>query len=108
MATTKRERLPNRRLSETFDIESAGLWYTCMVGGFRDGRIAEIFLGNYKTNSSADTNARDSAIVCSIALQCGANLDTIRKALCRDSHGRPSGPLEVALDCIVGGKTTRF
>jgi hypothetical protein len=97
----KRERLPNRRLSETFDFECAGLRYTCTVGRFRDGRIAEIFLGNHKTNSSADTNARDSAIVASLALQHGADIEVIRNALCRDGHGRASGPLGSALDLLA-------
>jgi hypothetical protein len=46
-------------------------------------------------------NARDSAIVCSIAIQFGADVETIRKALCRDSHGRASGPLGAALDIIA-------
>ena len=77
--------------------------YTCTVGSFRDGRVAEIFLGNHKTNSSADTNARDSAIVASLALQYGADIETIRKALCRDSHGRASGPLGAALDRLADG-----
>jgi hypothetical protein len=55
-----------------------------------------------KNNSAADTAARDSAIVCSIALQCGADLETIRKALCRDSHGGASGVLGAALDHVAG------
>jgi hypothetical protein len=101
MVSVKRERLPNRRQSETFDFECGGLRYTCTVGRFRDGRIAEIFLGNHKSNSAADMNARDSAIVCSIALQCGADLETISNALCRDSHGRASGPLGTALDLLT-------
>lgn len=45
--------------------------------------------------------ARDAAICCSIALQFGADKETTRKALCRDSHGRPTGPLGVALDLIA-------
>jgi hypothetical protein len=60
-------------------------------------------MSNHKSNSAADTNARDSAIVCSIALQYGADLETIRRALCRDSHGNPSGPLGTALD-LIGGR----
>jgi hypothetical protein len=76
----------------------AGLRYTATVGRFSDGRLSEIFLSNCKSNSAADTNARDSAIVCSIALQCGADVDTIRRALSRDSHGQAIGPLGVALD----------
>ena len=52
-------------------------------------------------NSTADVNARDAAIACSLALQFGADVETIRKALCRDSHGRASGPLGAALDIIA-------
>jgi ribonucleoside-diphosphate reductase alpha chain len=100
-ATHLREGLPNRRLGETFELEVAGLRYTEAIGRFPDGRIGEIFLNNHKSNSAADTNARDGAIVCSIALQCGAEIETIRKALCRDSGGRPSGPLSAALDLLA-------
>jgi hypothetical protein len=99
---SRRERLPDRRLGETFNFECAGLRYTCTVGRFHDGRIAEIFLSNHKSASSADTNARDSAIVTSLALQHGVDLETIRRGLSRDSHGRASGPLGFALDYIAG------
>jgi hypothetical protein len=93
--------LPNRRMAETFSLECAGLSYICTIGRFADGRIAEIFLSNHKSNSAADTAARDAAIVCSLALQHGANIETIRKALCRDSQGRASGPLGAALDLLL-------
>jgi hypothetical protein len=76
-----RQCLPNRRLAETFELEIAGLRYTCTVGRFNDGRLAEVFLGNHQSNSAADTSARDSAIVFSIAVQCGVNPDVIRRAL---------------------------
>jgi hypothetical protein len=103
MVSIKRERLPDRRQSETFDFECGGLRYTCSFGRFRDGRIAEIFLSNHKSNSAADTAARDAAIVVSIALQFGANVETIRRALCRDSRGHASGPLGAALDELERG-----
>ena len=96
-----RLRLPNRRASETFTLECAGLRYTATVSRFDDGRIGELFLSNHKNNSSADTAARDAAITCSIALQFGADVETIRKALCRDSCGNASGPLGVALDVLA-------
>src|SRR5438105_4669201 len=75
IAKQHRERLPHRRLGETFELEVGGLRYTATIGRFPDGRIGEIFLSNHKNNSAADTNARDSAIVCSIALQYGADLE---------------------------------
>jgi hypothetical protein len=97
-----RQRLANRRASETFSIECAGLNYVVTVSHFDDGRIAEIFLSNHKAGSAADTAARDSAIVCSLALQHGTPIDVIRKALLRDAQGRPSSPLGCALDLIGG------
>jgi hypothetical protein len=98
---TTRLRLPNRRLAETFELEVAGLRYTCSVGRFANGEIAELFLSNHKSNSAADTAARDAAITFSIAVQHGADPAVIRRALCRDSQGRASGPLGMALDIIA-------
>jgi hypothetical protein len=98
---TSRARLPNRQLSETFELEVAGLKYTATISRHADGRLAELFLSNHKTNSAADVNARDAAITFSIAIQHGADPDVIRKALCRDSQGRASGPLAAALDILL-------
>ena len=97
-----RQRLPDRRASETFGLECAGLQYTATISRFAEGGLAEIFLTNHKSGSAADTAARDAAITCSIALQFGADVETIRKALCRDGHGQASGPLGAALDFIAG------
>jgi hypothetical protein len=98
---SERQRLPNRRPAETFRLEVGGLAYTCTVGRFPDGSIGELFLNNHKSNSTADTNARDAAITFSIAIQHGADPEAIRRALCRDSQGRPSGPLAAALDLLA-------
>ena len=97
-----RHRLPDRHASETFNPQCAGLSYVATISRFGDGRIGEIFLTNHKAGSAADTAARDAAIVCSIALQFGADIETIRRALCRDGSGKASGPLGAALDlCYV-------
>ena len=69
-------------------------------GRFPDGSIAELFLSNRKSNSAADTAARDAAITFSIAVQHGADAEAIRRALTRDSPGRALGPLGTALDCM--------
>lgn len=96
-----RIRLPNRRASETFGFEVAGLRYTCTISRFANGQISELFLWNHKTNSGADTAARDAAITFSIAVQHGADPETIRRALCRDARGNASSPLGGALDLIA-------
>ena len=99
--TTVRQRLPDRRCAETFELEVGALRYTATVGRFSDGSIGELFLSNHKNNSAADCNARDAAIVFSFAVQCGADPEAIRRALCRDSQGRASGPLAAALDVLL-------
>ncbi len=101
---TARERLDNRRLSENFTFELDGLRFTATVSRFADGRIAELFLNNHKAGNQSDTNARDAAILLSFALQYGADIQEIRKALCRDSTGRPLGPVAAALDLLGGGR----
>ena len=99
--TAPRTRLPNRRLAETFELEVSGLHYTCTVGRFPDGSVGDVFLQNHKPGSQSDFNARDSAIVCSLALQHGVALWAIRRALLRDLRGNPSTPLGAALDRIA-------
>lgn len=96
-----RVRLANRRLCESFAFECEGLKYVASISRFPDGRLGEIFLSNHKNGSAADTAARDAAIAASLALQHGADISTIAKALCRDGQGRASGPLGVALDLIA-------
>ncbi len=63
-----RHRLPNRRSSTTFDFEFSSMKFTATVSYFEDGTLGEIFLMNHRNGSHADAVAKDSAIVCSIAL----------------------------------------
>ena len=98
--TTVRNRLANRRPSISFNYE-CNLAYTATFSCFPTGELAEIFLSNSKAGSHSDSAAKDSAIVCSIALQHGVPLDTIRRALLRDPRGKASSPLGVALDLIA-------
>src|SRR5262249_4073823 len=93
-----RQRLPNRRWSETFTVELHGLHYGASFSRFDDGRSAEVFLQSQKPASQSDSNARDSAIAASLALQYGC---VLRRALLRDAHGNASTPLGQALDRIA-------
>jgi hypothetical protein len=98
-----RRRLPNRRVSETFTLPWGGMDFTTTISWFADGTPAEVFLSNGKSDSMADTVARDSGVLASIALQHGASVETLREALLRDARGAPSGPLGVVLDLVAGG-----
>jgi hypothetical protein len=98
-----RELLPNRRGHELFEFESMSLCFTASVSRYPDGRIGELFIDNHKAGSGVGTLVRDLAIVFSFAVQHGADAETIRHALCRDSQGRPLGPLGAALDLLASG-----
>lgn len=100
-----RERLPHRRASENFTFELSGLRFTATVSRDASGRVQELFLNNHKFGNQSDTNARDAAILLSFALQYGADIDAIRKALCRDSQGRALGPVAAALDLLAEEST---
>jgi ribonucleoside-diphosphate reductase alpha chain len=96
-----RQRLPDRRFSTVFSFECNGLHYTASASWFDDGKLGEVFVGNHRADSHADACAKDAAILASIALQYGATLDVLRKALLRDSQGRPSTPIGIALDRLA-------
>ena len=51
--------------------------------------------------STRQDPAVHAEIICCIALQFGADVETIRKALCRDARGNANGPLGVALDILA-------
>jgi len=87
---TDRRRLPNRRASESFTLQVAGLKYTATVSYFPGtNELAEIFLTNHRAGSDAGAAACDSAVVASIALQHGVPVETIRRALMRVRAARP-------------------
>jgi hypothetical protein len=104
---TERQRLQNRRASEFTDFESMGLHFTASVGRYDDGRIAELFIDNHKAGSAIGTLVRDAGIILSFALQHGADAEAIRRALSRDSQGRPLGPLGAVLDTILTSEETQ-
>jgi hypothetical protein len=95
-----RERLDNRRTSVVFDFEAMGM-RTASASRYSDGRLGELFLDIHKAGSAIGTLVRDAAIILSFALQHGADVEAIRRALCRDSQGRPLGPIGVALDKLA-------
>jgi hypothetical protein len=101
-AAPQRRRLPNRRPHVVLNFEHRGFAYTAGVGFFDDAgrQPAEIFLTTAKHGTVLDTNARDAAIAASLLLQHGCPLDTLRRALTRNSDGSASGPLAHALDLV--------
>jgi hypothetical protein len=99
--TEIRRRLPNRRGHELLSFEHGGIHYTAGVGRFENGELAEIFLNTRKNGTAVDVNARDAAVAVSLLLQHGCHVDTLRRALTRNSDGSASGPVGRALDLLL-------
>ena len=97
-----RSRLPNRRHHVVIEFEHAGFSYTAGIGFFDEAcqQPAEIFLTTNKQGSLVDINARDAALATSLLLQHGCPVETLRRALTRNSDGSASGPLAHVLDLL--------
>ena len=98
---TERRRLPNRREAETLEFTHSGFRFAASLGRFTDGTLAEVFLVGPKVGTHVAAAAADAAIVASIALQHGAEVETLRHALARNSNGSAAGPLGALLDLLA-------
>jgi DNA-binding IclR family transcriptional regulator len=105
---TDRRRLPNRRAHELIDFEHEGSRYTAGIGRLEHGGLAEIFVNvSGRTGGMVEVLARDTAVAASLCLQFGCDVETLRRALMRDSHGRASSPVGVLLDLLASGTRLR-
>lgn len=93
--------LPHRRHAETFSFHFRDLKYTATIGAYANGQIGEIFLNCTKQSTDSDFAARDAAILISFALQSGADLGSLAKAMTRDADGRPQGLAGACLDAVI-------
>jgi hypothetical protein len=98
---SERRRLQNRRPCLTFDIRVANLTYKVSTGHFPNGELAEVFISNHRSNSSADVAARDCGILMSLLLQMGCPAETIAHSLSRNTDGSASGVAAAVLDTIL-------
>jgi hypothetical protein len=83
------------------NFEHAGFNYVAGIGRYEDGRLGEVFLNVAKTGTAVETMAHDLAVTISIALQHGAPIETLRRALKRERDGSAAGPIGRLLDLIA-------
>lgn len=98
---TARCALPQRRFTETFNFRHWGLEYTISFGRYPNGNIGDFFINCGKSGEQAETLARDSAVILSLALQYGTPIDAMLHAISRDADGKPSGPIGALLERIA-------
>jgi hypothetical protein len=97
---SNRTRLPNRRAHEVMSFRHWGQEFHAGLGrSVPDGPIQEVWI-NAKSGTQAETLARDSAVLLSIALQYNVPIEAMRKSIMRDADGLPSGPVGRLIEII--------
>ncbi|MGJ0508841.1 MAG: hypothetical protein ACR652_17280 [Methylocystis sp.] len=99
----RRDKLPDRRGSESFETWFEGQQFVVTFSRFETGELAEVFVNAIKTTTLFDHLARDTGLLLSLALQHGAAADRLATTVSRDSEGRPQGLAGHILDIIERG-----
>lgn len=94
--------LPQRRPHEVFSFYHWSQRFHAGIGrAYPNGPIQEVWINAGKSGTQAETLARDSAVILSIALQYGVPIDDLRHAVMRDANGSASGPIGALLDLLA-------
>lgn len=78
-----RERLPDRRVAETTELEHAGFRFTVTVGFDLDGRPKEVFADGTRIGTDLAHVISDACVVLSLALQHGCPPGLLPKSMGR-------------------------
>ena len=97
---TRRD-LPGRRAHELLPVSFRGLSFTVGIGRYSDGALAEVFIDSPKLASDLHADARDIAVLISIAVQHGTPVEAMRTALTRLERDEPAGLAGAVLDAIA-------
>jgi hypothetical protein len=93
--------LPQRRASETRNVRFYNQDVAFTVGYYPDGTPGEIFIDAGKSGMDVQSTARDAAVTLSLALQHGAPIETIRRAVTRNGSGEPTSVLGAIVDILA-------
>lgn len=99
--TATRRHLPQRRYSEQFSFRHWNMEYDVGVGRYVTGAIGDLFINCGKSGDQAETLAKDSAVILSIALQYGVPIEAFSKAIQRDASGNAMGPIGAIIDRLA-------
>jgi hypothetical protein len=101
-----RATLPHRRECETFELAHGGQNSVFQITIGRYGaegghRVGEVFIAGSKSGTAFEAVARDGAILLSLALQHGVDLDIIKHAITREPDGSASTIVGAVVDKLV-------
>ena len=96
-----RERLPDRRPSETVSFHHDNVNYTATFGRDPSMEIKEVFIDAGKVGSGLQIGMNDAATILSVALQNGIKPKDLFKSVRRDASGHPASPIGIILSDMV-------
>jgi ribonucleoside-diphosphate reductase alpha chain len=102
--------LNSRRHHELMEFQFWNIDFTVGIGrdpgadGGNAEPVQELFINAGKTGAAMETMSRDAAVLMSIALQHGAPIETMRRAVTRNVDGSPQGPIGKLLDLLAEGE----
>ena len=104
-----RQRLPDRRRSETQTIESrhqGGRKLHITTGFYEDGTLGELFIHGAKIGSHMDALLAEVSALFSIALQHGMTLEEFASNVQREPGGQPCTVLGEIVGSIAAERGT--
>ena len=96
-----RERLSDRRQSETVDLWHGGQRYHLTVGEYRDGRPGEVFIHGAKPGSDTDLLCDDLGVLVSRLLQHGDSPAALAAGIGRLGNGDPASIVGAIADVLA-------
>ncbi len=96
-----RERLPDRRQSETVDLWHGGRRFHLTIGEYPDGSSGEVFIHGAKPGSDTDLLGDDIGVLISRLLQYGDNPASLAAGLGRLGNGDPASIVGAIADVLA-------
>lgn len=90
---TEREKLPNRRDTQTITAVHGGIKFHASLGFYEDGRVGEIFTHGRKVNSTWQGVLNDASIMISNLLQMGLRPAELAAKVAREDDDKTSSSI---------------
>ena len=97
--TASRQRLPQRRFSQTIDIVFRNQPITMTAEFYPDGELGEVFIEVSKSGADIAHIVHDAAVVISLAIQHGVTIETLHHAVGRNGS-EPSSIVGAIIDVL--------
>jgi hypothetical protein len=93
-----RQRLPDRRPAESFNLEHDGQRFTVTIGLYPHGRPGEVFVHGIRTGCALDALLADACVVVSVLMQHGIEPRELAASMGRLGNAEPASVIGAVID----------